>query len=369
MPVTGKGRKGILIVAEAPGKNEDREGVQLIGDAGQELRKHLNDLGCDLDRDCWKTNAVICRPPENVIKDVYVDCCRPNLFNTIKKLQPETVILLGMKAVKSFLLPIWGGSVDADSLGQWVGWCIPLHKPNVWCCPTWHPSYLLRVQQPALTLWFRKHLEQALSKRGRPWDEVPNYMEQIRIEESDVQASKMIRMMAEKAGDNTPIAFDYETDRLKPDHPEAELVSCAICWQGRRTLAFPWTPKTAEAVSEVLRSTAPKIGANIKFEQRWTKTILGHNVRNWVWDCMQASHVLDCRPAITSVKFQAFVRLGQPLWSSKVDDFLKASYGNSRNKIRQVKLYDLLKYNGMDALMEYLVGMDQMREMGVVHGW
>ena len=60
MPPSGDGRKKILVVAEAPGENEDKQNTQLIGRAGQRLKFHLKQLGVDLHRDCWKTNAVIC---------------------------------------------------------------------------------------------------------------------------------------------------------------------------------------------------------------------------------------------------------------------------------------------------------------------
>ena len=62
MPVSGEGRKGVLIVAEAPGYNEDQQGVQLVGNAGQELTRLLFNIGVRMRRDCWLTNSVICRP-------------------------------------------------------------------------------------------------------------------------------------------------------------------------------------------------------------------------------------------------------------------------------------------------------------------
>jgi len=63
MPPTGKGKKGILIVAEAPGKTEDAQGIQLVGDAGQRLRQHLDMLDIDLDEDCIKTTTANQNPP------------------------------------------------------------------------------------------------------------------------------------------------------------------------------------------------------------------------------------------------------------------------------------------------------------------
>ena len=363
MAVTGEGQKGILVVAEAPGKTEDERGVQLVGKAGQELREALSALGCDLDRDCWKTNAVICRPEDNKLNERCIEYCRPNIVKAIDDLNPRVIILLGGAAVRSV---IGLEQSKVGELGRWVGWTIPLQSRNVWLCPTYHPSYLLRSNSPVLSMWFRKHLEKALGLLGRPWNDVPDYLQQITVEISPEKAAAMIRSATARS--DGPIAFDYETDRLKPDHPDAEIVSCAICWEGKKTLAYPWTPETAAATSEVLRSPVPKYGANIKFEQRWTKAKLGHEVKGWRWDCMQAAHVLDCRRGITSVKFQAHVRLGQADWSQKVAPYLKATGGNRKNRIRQVPMRDLLLYNGMDALIEFITAIHQMNEMEEFNG-
>lgn len=54
MDYSGEGRKNILIIAEAPGKTEDEQGVQLVGQAGELFKENLNNLGFDLDQDFWK---------------------------------------------------------------------------------------------------------------------------------------------------------------------------------------------------------------------------------------------------------------------------------------------------------------------------
>jgi len=360
MPVTGDGQRGILVIAEAPGQTEDERGVQLIGKAGQRLRETLCDLNCDLDTDCWKTNAVICRPPNNKLDNKCIDFCRPNVYAAIEEFRPKVIILLGASSVRSVIGREWTGDIGA--FGRWVGWKIPMQSLNAWVCPTYHPSYLLRKKNPLLDLWFKKHLSEALSLLGRPWVTVPSFQDEVTIEESPSDAADIIRDMSDRF-QGEPVAFDYETDRLKPDNPNSQIRTCAICWAGKYTLAYPWHGDAVKATSEVLQSKVPKYGTNIKFEQRWTKAILGHGVRNWKWDTMQAAHILDCRPGITSVKFQAFVRLGQALWSGRVDDFLKASSGNAKNKIAKAELSDLLLYNGMDSLIEYKVAVHQMAEM------
>ena len=139
MAMTGKGKKEILVVAASPGKWEDKKGKHHIGQAGQLLRRHFSRLGIDLNRDCWMTNAVICRRKDTgQPTDAEIEACRPNLLNTIKKTNPKIIILLGQAAYKSLLQVLW--KEDIGSVTRWGGWSIPSQNPNAWICPTYHPS-------------------------------------------------------------------------------------------------------------------------------------------------------------------------------------------------------------------------------------
>ena len=118
-----------------------------------------------------------------------------------------------------------------------------------------------------------------------------------------------------------------------------------------------------QATKELLVSDIPKIGFNKKFENRWIKTKLGVDVRNWVWDGMLSAHHLDNRRGITSAKFQAFVRLGMPLWNEHIEPLLKSTDDSGLNRIREIPMRDLLIYNGIDALVEYKIAEIQRKEM------
>ena len=62
-PVYGNGAKGILIVSEVPGPQDDEDGIPLSGDSGTLLRRELKAHGIDLKRDCWVVFAIRCRSP------------------------------------------------------------------------------------------------------------------------------------------------------------------------------------------------------------------------------------------------------------------------------------------------------------------
>lgn len=103
--VVGKGNPNakILFVGEAPGKNEDEQGIPFCGAAGKNLDKLLERVGLTLD-DIYVANILKCRPPQN--RDPLPDEIRahtPWLLKQIKDMKPEVVCSLGNYATKFFM--------------------------------------------------------------------------------------------------------------------------------------------------------------------------------------------------------------------------------------------------------------------------
>ncbi len=371
MEPTGGGGRRILLVGEAPGENEDKEGTQFIGKAGVHLRRVLDKFDVHLDNDVWKTNTLICRPPNNrQPTQAEVTYCRPNLMRAIKELKPEIIIPLGGAAVQAVIAPLW--REDPGKIGRWIGWRIPSQKLNAWVCPVWHPSYLLRQDDRTLDRIFDRHIEAATDLTGRPWANVPNWRADVNLITNSAKAAAWLRQVVTHGGKGA-VAWDYETNMLKPDGPDARIVSCAVTWgrgKPERTMAFPWHGEAIKAMGELIRSPIPKIASNLKFEDRWTRKEFGHRVRNWVWDTMLAAHIADNRSGITSVKFQSFIRLGTPTWNDHIEPFLKTKGNEKINRIlKEIDIRDLLLYNGLDALLEFRVAVDQIKELGYPKPW
>ena len=360
MKPSGKGRKGILIVGEAPGATEDAQGIQFVGKAGQHLENHLLDVGIDMRKDCWITNCIICRPPENKIPSPkVVDYCRPTLFNTIDELQPNVVICFGLTAVKSLIGHLW--REDVGPMARWVGFRIPSQKPNCWIAPTYHPSYLLRENNPVLELHFAQHLTAAVALQGKPWAKPPDFERQVQCIENPTVAARKLRQLIELAP--PLVAFDYETSMLKPDSKEAEIVTCSVS-DGVTTLSYPWHGEAIEATKELLTNPdIKKTAHNAKFETRWSKAVLDIEVKPWAFCSMIGSHVLDNRRGVTGLKFQAFVRFGQPSYNDYIEPYLKQKNSNKPNRIREADLGKLLLYGGLDALLQYKLAEQQMEEL------
>jgi len=364
IPVTGRGRSGILLVGDAPGTSEDFSNSNFAGKAGQFLRKVLKDFDVDLDNDCWMTYALICKP-EEFPSDKQIDYCRPNLMKTIRDLNPRIVIPLGFAAMKSFIAPYYRGEDEGTgSILDWAGWRIPLQKINTWVCPTFSPDTVVDMKEdrngPIYEVQFRRHIERAVACESRPWSTIPDYKSEVEVMFDPSEAAKWIREITRRGG---PSSFDYETNCLKPDREEAEIHTIGICWKGVRTMACPFVGEVVEATKEYLISGNPKIGCNTKFEERWSRKKLGVRVNRWVWDIMQSAHHLDNRKGITSAKFQSFIRLGQEPWDGAVSAFLQAGDAVSLNRIKECDLRTLLIYNGVDGICEYKVAEKQKEEM------
>src|SRR3990167_9634089 len=114
-PLTAK----IVIVGEAPGQDEEREGIPFIGESGQLLNRLMTDVGIKRD-DCYITNVCKVRPPSNKMErleelGLKVEDFYPELFLEIRKVRPNVIIALGGTALKALCeeteITKWRGSI------------------------------------------------------------------------------------------------------------------------------------------------------------------------------------------------------------------------------------------------------------------
>lgn len=369
MGIHGEGRKKILIYGEAPGESEDSKGIPFIGKAGQYLRSCLNELGIDLDRDCWTGNSLRCCPPANRTPTPQeIGFCRPNLTKAIRDLEPDVIIPLGGPAVQSLIGGIW--KEDVGQITRWVGWEIPCQKPNAWIFPNFHPSYVIRSEgkpdEKVIKLWFSRWLKTAVEREGKPWPNgVPDFTSACQVIINPDEASKKIRKITSWALEkNKPLAFDYECDRLKSQRKESLLYSCSIS-NGKVSISYPMTGEAREATKEFLVSKVKKIAANSKYEILWSYFALGVKVSSIIFDTMISAHILDNRQKTKSLKFQAFVLLGQTSYDDPIKMFFKSNGTNEPNRIKEIELNQLLLYGAMDSLLEYKIAMIQSKQLGI----
>jgi hypothetical protein len=277
----------------------------------------------------------------------------------LDRLKPRAILLLGATATGAHLRPYWQEGIE--SIGRWRGWNIPLN--GTWVCPTYHPSYLLRENDPLLSEIFHKDVETAIDLANQPTPPSPGPALITVMSES----GQIINWLKNHRG---YAAVDFETTGLKPDRPGHKIWSVGVCAEssgnGLDAAAFRLEGNDViRAVREWL--TAPdvhKIGHNVQFEHRWAKKCLGVSIRPWSADSMLDAHLLDNRSGICGLKFQSFVQFGVGNYDSSIKPFLKAPDSNAFNAVDRAPQEELLRYNGMDALLTYMLSNHQHERMG-----
>ncbi|MDD2703899.1 MAG: uracil-DNA glycosylase [Acidocella sp.] len=143
----------LIIVGEAPGAEEDREGRPFIGPAGQLLDRMLGSIG--LDRTQVRIiNTVPWRPPGNrTPTEGEVAMCLPFLHRQIALIRPRGLLLLGAVAAKAVLPPEAGQQGIRRLRGTWREVEIPGLDAPLPCLPSYHPAYLLRMPTAKAEAW------------------------------------------------------------------------------------------------------------------------------------------------------------------------------------------------------------------------
>jgi len=151
----GNPKAQILIIGEAPGRNEDLEGKAFVGRAGRLLDGLLREAGIDPETDVLIANVGKCRPPDNRPPTPQeAETCLPFLRKQIDLVKPRFIVLLGATAVKH-LIPdkgVFKMGEEAGKLFEHAGY------PGIRLMVLFHPAYLLR--DPRKTPLFREHLGQ-----------------------------------------------------------------------------------------------------------------------------------------------------------------------------------------------------------------
>lgn len=142
VPFRGPTPSRIVVVGEAPGKEEDDQGKPFVGPAGRFLLGTMEEAGIDPLQVAY-VNTVSCFPNGTPTQQ-HKKACRKNLIDQLVLLEPEYVLVLGGVALSS-----WWDIKISTMRSQW--WRLPessLSPPSVpaqpWAFTTWHPSYILR---------------------------------------------------------------------------------------------------------------------------------------------------------------------------------------------------------------------------------
>jgi len=155
---TGNRDADWLIIGEAPGADEDRQGEPFVGRAGKLLTEMLFAAGFQR-ADVYIANILKCRPPAN--RDPSPDevaCCHAYLRQQIALIQPQVILAVGRVAAHNLL--------QTDSqLGRLRGKAHHYGDTNIPVIVTYHPAYLLRSPLEKRKVWSDLQFAKAFNKQ------------------------------------------------------------------------------------------------------------------------------------------------------------------------------------------------------------
>ena len=141
---TGNFEADLMFIGEAPGADEDEQGVPFIGRAGQLLTKIIESIGYKRE-DVAIGNINRCRPPGNRAPTlVEAHTCRPFLLREIAVIKPKVIVVLGNTALHNLLDTKTGITKIRGQFQDYFG---------VKVMPTFHPAYLLRDPNKKREVW------------------------------------------------------------------------------------------------------------------------------------------------------------------------------------------------------------------------
>jgi uracil-DNA glycosylase len=145
----------LMFVGEAPGADEDEQGIPFVGRAGQLLTKIIEAIELRRD-DVYIANIIKCRPPQNRNPEPdEVASCEPFLFRQIDVIKPKVIVALGKYAAQTLLRTETPISRLRGRLFDYRGAKL---------IPTFHPAYLLRNPSSKREVWEDMKLVKSLLK-------------------------------------------------------------------------------------------------------------------------------------------------------------------------------------------------------------
>jgi len=158
----GNPEAALCFVGEAPGADEDAQGLPFVGRAGQLLDKMIAAMGLSPERDAYVCNIIKCRPPGNRRPEPEETlACIPYLHEQLAAVKPKVIVAMGNTAVSTLL----NTKIGISKLrGQWK-----LYNGTTLVMPTYHPSYLLRPSP------------QQIDAKRQAWEDLQAVMRELDI--------------------------------------------------------------------------------------------------------------------------------------------------------------------------------------------
>jgi DNA polymerase-1 len=370
MEPSGSARPTVYVLGESPGKTEDEDNEQFVGDSGQLLRSNLIEFFPKLYRGRRRNkgirfnNCVRCRTSSSNRDPTNreLTCCRKLVEEDIEKTKPLVIIGCGNIPLKWML--------NVSGIGLWRGRRIPVKigTHEAWFFPISHPAFVLRSEKEIGDV-FRRDLSNIadflsdIDFKDLPEVIIDGHKDNVTYvtgrNENDL---RKVRRKLELFCDDPLTAIDVEATCLKPWQKKAKLLTVSIS-SDRETFSFPvdhprgWDMEKRKIVKNVLRwfllNSNTKIAHNLKCEAQWLIDAFGQKVmRETKWaDTISRAYVLDERVGVFSLDIQCLIYFGFNL---------KSICNLDASRLLDYPIEDVLLYNGVDS--KWTLGLYKKQE-------
>lgn len=339
---SGKRSAKLMIVGEAPGAREDEQHRAFVGPAGKLLDTLLEEMGLSRD-DCYITNAIKCRPPDNETpgRSEVKECVR-YLADEIEQVQPQIILSLGNTALQA----LTGRSGITKHRGR------PVQLGGATVVPTFHPAAALRSSHYISSIKADMRYAAKLLRGERTG---------LRTRTRFVTTRAQLNLVCKKIAESPRVAFDVETTGLRAWEGNVRIVTFGVSWAPGEAAVIPiehstwqkegWKDLVYKELKRVMEDpTKGYIAHNGKFDCGWLARF-GVYVP-LTFDTMIAAHLLDeNRPK--GLKPLSQMLLGADEYSEDTKDCYNAN------------LKKLAVYNGKDCdytLRLYEIFREQLKE-------
>ncbi len=367
----GSEQASVLIVGEAPGYHEDRQGAPFVGPSGQLLDELLSQVGLSQSQ-VYITNVVKCRPPDNrEPTDTEIIACVDYLWNEIQNLRPKVIVTLGKPATRVLtglqakMGEIRGrpkvvsfGTDLVDAEGKALVFNIPV-------IPSWHPAYILRGNERARAdLANDLALALRVATEGLPKETARNYREIGSHEELVAWADDLVSRYAAGALIYGAIGVDLETntpygEKPTPWDPRYTIISIQVSSGPGEAVFIPVILEGSAFASALgirvlcdqlkkVFDRVPVAGQNFKGDYLWLYCKLGLRVEKLVFDVLLAHHCLWGGSQPNDLDYLITRYLGQASHKSLITNALDAMRAPGKQLDFSCAPRDLLVRYGCD---------------------
>lgn len=333
----GPDQADVVVVGEAPGKDEVRAGIPFTGPSGRLLNKVLEAQGIPRES-VYVTNAVLCRPPGNETPTAKeVKHCRKRLIEEIKGRKPKVVLAVGAVASKDLLKTTEGITKTRVGPGR------ESEELGARVISTFHTAAALRAPDrfPAIVADVKK-ITHPMKLGWEPTKyEVPK------------DGSEAINLLSQQLGSTEMLSLDIENAApFDPKHPN--WLCIGISERPGHAVVYP---------PEILDAIKPHLCRGLSdTSKRW----LMHNGKydiKYLWefapyartdeDTMLLHYATDERKGTHKLEYLATELLGTPFYKKEAMDSIEEAEDEEKASLADLPPDTLYRYNATDCDVTY----------------